>query len=390
MSAVDAAQPGAARGWFALLLLAPFQFIFGLIYSWGAIAPAIHLQSGWSHATLNLAFSLTPLALLPSVVFAGRQLARISPKTLLAAALVLFTAGGVIAIAWDSPLPFMLGYSIIALGVGAGLSTAACIALVARLYPARRGSLGGGLLALYGMSSTVSAPVFDSLNAQLGWRPALAVLLLGYAALGWLAWFRLPATSPAATGKESAARITLWHMFRHARLRWALIGVLAAAPLGSASFAAIGQLSRDLGFSASFAVAAVSLMALGNGLGRLGFGILADALGARFSRNAVLAINAVAGLLLLTAWHGAGPQLFAVYPLLIGLSFGGMAGKLPALASHVVEQGHADSAFGLLFGTFALASFLGPLVGAVLGMHAALNILAVCAFGACLPALFGR
>ncbi|MEJ2481114.1 MAG: MFS transporter [Acidihalobacter sp.] len=240
--------------------------------------------------------------------------------------------------------------------------------------------------------STASAPIFEALNAQIGWRPALAMLLLGYAALGWLVWSRLPTTSVATEGRRPAARIPLWHMLRRDRLRWALIGVLAATPLGSASFAAIGQLSREFepGFGASFAIVAVSLMALGNGVGRLGFGILADTQGARFSRNAVLALNALAGLLCLTALYGAARPLFAIYPLFIGLSFGGIAGKLPALAAHVVEHGHADSAFGLLFGTFALASFLGPLLGATAGMHAALTILAACALGACLPALFGR
>ena len=58
--------------------------------------------------------------------------------------------------------------------------------------------------------------------------------------------------------------------------------------------------------------------------------------------------------------------------------------------SAVLDQDTADSTFGLLFGTFALASFLGPLAGAAVGMHAALTILAACALGACLPALFGR
>jgi hypothetical protein len=64
-----------------------------------------------------------------------------------------------------------------------------------------------------------------------------------------------------------------------------------------------------------------------------------------------------------------------------------MAGKLPALAAHVVEDGHAETAFGLLFGAFAFASFLGPLVSAAIGMRGALQMFAVCAVMALVPAM---
>ena len=371
--------------WPPMLLLAPFQFIFGLIYSWGAIAPAIHAQSGWPRATLDLAFSLTPLALLPAVVLAGHGLRRMSPRAMLAVALGCFTIGGALGLAFGDSLPFMLGYSIVALGIGAGLSTAACIAVVARLYPQRRGVLGGALLALYGMSSVVSAPLFESLDGHFGWRAALALVLGLYATLGWLAWAGLP--DLPAQDVHIAPRIGLRPMLGHRSMRWALGLVLIAAPLGSASFATVGHLTRQLGFGSSFALVAVAAMAIGNGLGRLGFGALADVRGGRFSRKVVLAANALAAAILLAVLHGLDARAFILYPLLMGLAFGGMAGKLPALAAHVVKDGHAETAFGLLFGAFALASFLGPLASAAFGTREALEGFAICAIAAWLSAL---
>lgn len=377
---------GARAGsrWVPMLLLAPFQFIFGLVYSWGAIAPAIHAQSHWPRASLDLAFSLTPLALLPAVVLSGHGLRRISPKAMLAVALGCFTVGGAIGLAVGDALPFMLGYSIVALGIGAGLSTAACIAVVSRVYPQRRGVLGGALLALYGMSSVVSAPLFESLDGDFGWRAALALLLGLYAAVGWLAWFGLP--DLPVQDVHATARVGLRTMLGHRSMRWALGLVLIAAPFGSAAFATIGHLSRELGFGPAFALFAVAAMAIGNGLGRLAFGAVADLWGGRFSRNAVLAVNALAAAILLAALQGLGETAFVLYPLLMGLAFGGMAGKLPALAAQVVKDGHAETAFGLLFGAFALASFLGPFASAAFGMRNALQGLAICAIAAGLSA----
>lgn len=367
------------RRWTPFVLLMPFQFIFGLIYSWGTISPAIHVQSGWPQATLDLAFSLTPLGLLPAVILAGRALHRLAPKTLLAWALTCFTVGGGIGLLTASPVAFMLGYSLLALGVGAGLSTAACIALVSRLYPQRRGSLGGALLALYGMSSVISAPLFDEINRLIGWRPSLAALLGLYAAVGWIAWAFLP-VAPAAPRRQ-ADPLPLMVLLKQRPLQWALVIVLMATPLGSASFATIGHLTKAIGVSSALGVLAVSLMALGNGVGRLGFGLLADWISPRFSRAAALGLNALAALLLLGVLHGYGVWAFVAYPLLIGLAFGGMAGKLPALAAHVAEH-HGEAAFGLLFGAFAFASFLGPFLSAALGMHSALQGLALCALAA--------
>jgi ABC-type sulfate transport system permease subunit len=62
---------GVTLGWKLFLCLLPFQFMFGLIYAWGSIAPMIHAQSGWSNAVLDLAFSVTPLVLFPSVLLGG-------------------------------------------------------------------------------------------------------------------------------------------------------------------------------------------------------------------------------------------------------------------------------------------------------------------------------
>ena len=362
------------RRWVPFVLLAPFQFIFGLVYSWGTIAPAIHTQSGWSHATLDLTFSLTPLALLPAIILSGYGLQRMTPKTMLALSLCCLTLGGSIGLIPGTPIPFMVGYSIVALGVGAGLSTASCIALVSRLYPAHRGTLGGALLALYGMSSMASAPLFETLDNIFGWRLALTLIFAAYAAVGWLAWAYIPSTP--INQAHQTTRLSLWHIVRHRRVILAIGIIVIATPLGSASLATIGSLCPDLGFSPRFAVLAVSMMALGNGLGRLGFGMLADRRSAYFSRSAVLAVNAVAAMLLLLTLHGIGQRLFVAYPLMIGLAFGGMAGNLPALAAHGIEQNHLETVFGLLFGTFALASFLGPLISAALGTQIALEWLA--------------
>ncbi len=365
------------RIWHIFMLLVPFQFIFGLIYSWGSISLAIHHQSGWAHSTLDIAFSLTPLSLLPAVILSGHWLQRVTPKTMLAWAMICFSLGSVIGVFASTSWLFIAGYSVLALGLGAGLSTSACIAIISSLYPEHRGKLGGGLLAVYGASSVLSVPIFNVLDGYISWRPAIGILLGSYAAFGWLCWFLLP-TFPVASHQKSG-RIAFKTLLSHRPLIWALCLVLAAAPFGSATFATIGRLAQEMGLSRTFVIAAVAMLALGNGLGRFAAGVLADMYSARISRNVVLGLNALAYAVFLIVSYSGVYGLFWSFPLLIGCAFGGLAGKLPSLAAHVFPE-HPSSAFGLLFGTFAMGSFLGPLVSAEIGTNHAMQVLGLLAF----------
>jgi MFS family permease len=58
---------------------------------------------------------------------------------------------------------------------------------------------------------------------------------------------------------------------------------------------------------------------------------------------------------------------------LTGLSFGALAGKLPALAAH---NSPSDPAFvfSIYFGTFALGSFGGPLLSAKVGLPITMTV----------------
>jgi MFS transporter, OFA family, oxalate/formate antiporter len=366
------------RHWSMFVLLIPFQFIFGLIYAWSAIAPAIHQQeNSWSYAQLDLAFGLTPLSLLPAVIWGGRLAERYPSKYLLAAANVCFCLGGLIGLTAQGPTTFLLGYSVLALGVGAGLSTPACMAAIAREYPEHRGKLSGALLAVYGLSAMITAPLFQQLLTTLTWREALAVITSAYAIIGWLAWWALPAegavTGPAAVRNEATdAQRAHRGPVEYRSLLLNLCLILAAAPFGAVSFAGLGRLLPQTGFSGQTVLLLISGMALANGVGRFMGGMLADTLPEKMDKMLIFLINALAFLNLSLTNRLHWQQGMMLYPLLVGLAYGALAGNLPAIARLIAPQ-RPHAVFGMLFGTFALGSFLGPLISALAGLEATLE-----------------
>ena len=380
LAAFPADSRAKGDGWKAVVLLTPFQFMFGLVYAWGGMAPAIHAATGWSASLLDLMFSLTPLALLPAVLTGGRLVGRFAPERILRWALGCFAAGGLLALTSASPVRFAIGYAIIALGLGGGLSTAASIAVIHRVAPRAQGRLSGALLAIYGLSASVSGPLFLWLAHHAAWRIALAIVMAGYGVVAGLSLTVLrsgPAVHRSTQGQASQLR---------PQGAWLpavgnMVLLIAAVPFGSAVFAAIGRIATEHGHAVGLGVAGAAVMSAANGIGRFAGGVLADVSSVRVTWCVVLGLAACGyGVNLADARLGA-PVLFLLFAALTGLSFGALAGKLPALAAHTSPSNPAF-VFSIYFGTFALGSFGGPFLSAEVGLPITMTVFGLMATAA--------
>lgn len=355
------------------ILLLPFQFMFGLIYAWGSIAPVIHAQSLWPNAMLDMTFSITPLVLFPSVLLGGYLAGRHDPRRVLASALACFIGGSALGLYTASSTLFVIGYGCIALGLGAGLSTPACVALIGRAMPQSRGRWSGALLAVYGSCAAISAPLFHLLAEFWLWRQALGFLCAAYAALGIAALCKIPAAPGGPSYVTAAARVQARAWPWRTIVINALL-LLATVPLGSMIFAALGRLALSAGFSASACVTAVTLMACANGAGRFAGGWLSDIASAPMTRVMIMACAATGyGALLVSQHWRAAPVFFWALPMLAGFSFGALAGQLPSLTVYTSAD-RATEIFSIYFGIFAVGSFVGPLLSAVWGFPTAAGI----------------
>jgi MFS transporter, OFA family, oxalate/formate antiporter len=360
-------------GWKAVALLIPFQFMFGLIYAWGAMAPTIHLATGWSASTLDLMFSLTPLVLLPAVLVSGHLVGRLGPARVLQVSIGCFFIGGVLALSGDSPKLFAAGYAGIALGIGGGLSTPACVALIHNIAPNRQGRLAGTLLAIYGLSGAISGPLFLWLARHASWHIALAIVMAAYAVTAGFCLTRVRTgvvANPAAPIETRPRHepISLWQPI------WNIVLLCATVPFGSVVFAAIGRLATEHGHTAGLGVAGASIMSLANGAGRFAGGVLSDLRSIPVTWCLILGLGVGGYLMALADVRFGSPALFLLFAALTGLSFGALAGKLPAVAAHTSSSNPALM-FSFYFGTFAFGSFGGPFLSAELGLPITMTIL---------------
>jgi OFA family oxalate/formate antiporter-like MFS transporter len=346
--------------------------MFGMVYAWGGMAPVIQRETGWSIASLDLMFSLTPLTLFPAVLAGGRLVARYPPERVLRWACICFACGSLVGLSSGSPWLFALCYACVALGVGGGLSTPASVEIIRRAAPRARGRFAGALLAVYCFSATLSTPLFLWFARAQSWRVALGATTAVWCALGVTALFALRSDpqKPAAVNGNVSLRADP-SMLR--AVVWNICLLFASVPFGSASFAAIGHLAGLYGHGAWIGVAGTAAISLANGIGRFTGGVLSDFRSPRTTWCIVLGIAMSGYLAAIADVVLKLPALFLLFATLTGLAFGAAAGKLPALAAHTAPARPA-AVFSAYFGAFALASFAGPLVSAVIGIVASMTL----------------
>lgn len=150
-----------------------------MIFSWGSsfYLPGIFHDpmagdTGWSAAVLSAGFSLGLLVSGLAAPRVGTLIQRHGGRRVLATGMLLIAAGQGIMAATTSIPGYMLAWTVMGLGMGAGLYDAAFSAL-GRLYgDGARGAITA-LTLFGGFASTVCWPISALLVGELGWRGAL-------------------------------------------------------------------------------------------------------------------------------------------------------------------------------------------------------------------------
>jgi predicted MFS family arabinose efflux permease len=362
-------RPRPARIFAAAL---PLQFAFGLVYSWGAVAPFVERELHWPPVLVAAVFSATPVGYGTGIVFGGRLADRLPPRRLCWTGVGLLAAGATVALAAPSGPTFIVCYSLLGLGLGGGIALAGSVAAGRYALPGRAGTVGGVVTGAYAIAAPIQVPVVSILSAALGWLPALRLMATVMIALAATTLALMPSIpAPGAhveTGHPRVAEVA----FRP-RVWTGFLLEVCATPLGAYAFVAAATYARSLGATVVVATVAITAVAVGNAVGRIAGGAASDRLGVDVVVLGVLVLDIVAALLFL-----AGQPLVPEAALLAGVGFGVPAGVISRLAEDAAPDA-PNTAFGLVFTGFAVGAGSGSLLGAALGGRLAWPALATLA-----------
>jgi MFS transporter, OFA family, oxalate/formate antiporter len=325
------------------------------LFAWDVFTESLQRDLGSGGAALTSVFSIGLVTFMVGVLVGGRAADSVSPRRL-----ALVTAVGSVAGLLGSAVAPSVALMVLTFGVllggftGLGYATAV---RVAGTMQSGRGLALGLVVSAYAVGTAVLAPVAAALLTAVGrgWTFVLLAVAIGavLAAAAVLVPSQAPEARPAqrsgsrARSRPSGPVVALWLVFG-----------LGSAP-ALAAFAHAGRLAGTAGAVAL----AVTLLNVGNFVGRLAVGPLSDRVGRRAALHGNSALLLIACVPLAA---GATGPVALVALFLLGTQYGALSTLTPAATSDVVPSERFGTTYGLIFTGWGLAGLVAPVAAAAL------------------------
>ena len=352
------------------------MFMLGFLYGWSVFSTPIAAEFQWEPTTLAFTFTLL-MWLFCAGGFVG---AKICERTnshvaiIIAAVFILlaFVTTALLARA-DAPWILYLTYSVLG-GLGVGMAYTVAMATILAWFPDRAGTASGILLQCYGASTMILSSVVAWLFTIMNWRVAFPVIAIAMTTIlvvcgGIL--LRRPTDEELALlpkpktidGEASDAQrsYTTAEMLR-APMFWSyVVWMVICCTIALGFTGNANQFALSAGAQPAFAVAMVGIYSVCNGLGRLMFGFVYDAIGVAKTILIVAIAHGAAAVLI-----AAGLLVQSVPLMVFALVFAGLAiGGTPVCGAGYTATAFGPDHYAQNFSILNLAIIPGALIGPI-------------------------
>ncbi len=362
--------------WLMALAAVGVHICIGSVYAWSVYVNPIQKQMNWTLTDVTISFSIAIFFLGLSAALMGKFVEKNGPRVSAIISASLFglgTAGSGLAILIESKILLYFFYGVLG-GCGLGIGYIAPVSTLVKWFPDKRGMATGLAIMGFGFASALWGPTIEILIERVGIASTFLILggvyfvVMFASALylekpeeGYLPKkFKKKLESGKKKLKKDLANLTvneaiktprfygLWSMlFINVTCGIAIIGV--ASPL----------LQEIVGISAIAAAAAVGLMGIFNGAGRIFWASLSDLLTRPVVYIIFFATQAVAFYLLPSITEIV---IFQVVLYFIMSCYGGGFASIPAYIGDIFGTKELGAIHGYILTAWAAAGLVGPLV----------------------------
>lgn len=339
------------------------QTCIGGIYAWSTFVPPLQAEGGLTTLHTQLLFGGCILAFTTTMILAGRILHRVGPRRMACFGGLFYGVGLLVAGASGGTFPLLILGIVILSGIGIGCVYVCPIVVAMKWFPQSRGLVTGLSVAGFGGGAVLLSNVADMLmrHAVPVFR-VLQVMGVGYMILIGLAAcaLRIPAGTSLAPGVQPGAPAG-----RKASREWVVffLGIFCGTFAGLMVIGNLEPIGLLLGHSHRHSLAAISIFAVGNAMGRITWGWLFD----RFRLRAIpaaLFLIALSTLLLLML--GTHPTAFVTGSWLAGFCFGACFVIFAGAVAHRFGTEHVARLYPRIFLGYGIAGLVGPGVAGIL------------------------
>ena len=377
MSRSKESNPLAGKRMAKLVIACFAMFTLGFVYGWSVFSTPIAEEFLWEPTTLAFTFTL----LMWMFCAGGFVGAKVCDRTnshitiFLAAAsiLIAFVATSLFARP-DAPWILYLTYSLFG-GLGVGMAYTVTMATALAWFPDRAGTASGILLLCYGASTMILSSVAAFMFTIMYWRVAFPIIAVAMAVIlavcGGILLRRpteeelamLPKPK-SAEGQVTAERrsYTTSEMLR-TPLFWSyVVWMIVCCTIALGFTGNANQFALYAGAEPALAVAMVGIYSVGNGVGRLLFGLVYDAIGTGRTILLVAIAHGVGALLIASGLMLQSVPLMIFALIFAGISIGGTPVCGAGFAATAFGPDHYAQNFSILNLAIIPGALIGPMV----------------------------
>lgn len=362
--------------WLMALAAVGVHICIGSVYAWSVYVNPIKEEMGWTLTDVTIAFSIAIFFLGLSAALLGKFVERRGPRVSAIISAILFalgTAGSGLAISMESKLMLYFFYGVLG-GTGLGIGYISPVSTLVKWFPDKRGMATGLAIMGFGFAAAVWGPTIKILISDYGVASTFMILGAIYFVImmasalylqkpeeGYLPeGFKKKVEAGHKTIKPDLAMLDAHDAIKTPRFYGLWLMIFINVTCGIAIIGVASPLLQEvLGVTALVAAAAVGLMGIFNGLGRIFWASLSDYLTRPIVYIIFFATQAVAFYVLPSVTTII---VFQIILYFIMTCYGGGFASLPAYIGDIFGTKELGAIHGYVLTAWAAAGLVGPLI----------------------------
>lgn len=346
----------------------------GLVYAWSVFKKPLAASFGWSDGQMTWTFTICMSSFCLGGFFAAKITKRVKHNLVVIAAGFIICCGFLFASQMDQLWQLYVTYGVM-IGFSVGVVYNCVLSTGNVWYTEKPGIMSGLFLMCFGAGSLIFGPISTAMMKSMGWSKTFIALGLIFLAVFIITSFQV-VMPPKVEGKEIPVKYNddgLDLGIRKVLKRSSFWIYLAwSTSLSAVGLGFVGQvftISNSFGLTDMASSYMISIVAVGNGFGRLCFGSLYDVKERKITMNLISLITIAGTTILAFAVCLRMIPLIYLSFIFLGLGYGGITPTNSNYVRRFYGTGNYAVNFSSVNFNLLVSVFIGQYIGSTLYMN---------------------